>query len=201
MSKQTIDLGIQTGDGKGDGIKTGGKKINDNFDELYLESIWAFFVDGTYLDLASGFVIAQDTRTKLENDATSLLSADNQGGGIINGLWNPTFDAVNPLKSGDAYDIRVNFMVETGSAASGLFVNLDLDVGSPSGIIWEETKPMLKGANTMTAFSFAIHIFANPPFFSNDYSNGEGGVFFITANTNITIYDIRVFIIRTHLAF
>ncbi|MBV1929870.1 MAG: hypothetical protein KUG81_10225 [Gammaproteobacteria bacterium] len=35
MAKQTIDLGTTPNDGTGDDLRTGGDKINDNFDELY----------------------------------------------------------------------------------------------------------------------------------------------------------------------
>ena len=35
MAKQTINLGTSANDGTGDGIRTGGDKINDNFTELY----------------------------------------------------------------------------------------------------------------------------------------------------------------------
>lgn len=35
MAKQTINIGSSANDGTGDDLRTGGQKINDNFDELY----------------------------------------------------------------------------------------------------------------------------------------------------------------------
>lgn len=35
MAKQTLSLGQQANDGSGDGLRTGGDKINDNFNEVY----------------------------------------------------------------------------------------------------------------------------------------------------------------------
>ncbi len=37
MAQQTVALGSAPNDGLGDGIRTGGDKINDNFDELYAQ--------------------------------------------------------------------------------------------------------------------------------------------------------------------
>lgn len=35
MAKQTVNIGQNANDGSGDGLRTGGDKINDNFDEIY----------------------------------------------------------------------------------------------------------------------------------------------------------------------
>ena len=35
MAKQTIGIGTTAGDGTGDGLRTAGGKINDNFTEVY----------------------------------------------------------------------------------------------------------------------------------------------------------------------
>jgi len=39
MAKQTINLGAAPNDGTGDSLRSGGDKINDNFDELYLDNV------------------------------------------------------------------------------------------------------------------------------------------------------------------
>ena len=35
MTKQTLDIGTNANDGTGDTLRSGGEKINDNFNELY----------------------------------------------------------------------------------------------------------------------------------------------------------------------
>ena len=35
MAKQTLDIGTNANDGTGDTLRSGGEKINDNFNELY----------------------------------------------------------------------------------------------------------------------------------------------------------------------
>ena len=35
MAKQTINIGTVANDGTGDSVRTGGDKINDNFNEIY----------------------------------------------------------------------------------------------------------------------------------------------------------------------
>jgi len=171
-------------------------------EEVKKKTGWAFFVDGTYLTEPTGLNITADTRTIVENDGTSGLTNTTEINDLGLTIWNPTFNAINPKKSGDAYIVRVTFKAQTSSGASNNYVNLDLDIGTggigTGPIIWAESKPMLKGASTTTPFSFTIPIFALPPFYSESYTSGEGGIFHITSNVNITIWDIRVFINRTY---
>lgn len=163
---------------------------------------WAFFVDGTYLTEPTGLDISADTRTILENDGTSGLTHTEEINDMGSTIWNPTFNAINPKKNGDAYILRVTFKAQTASGASNNYVNLDLDIGSggigTGPVIWAESKPMLKGSSTTTPFSFTIPVFALPPFYSASYTSGEGGVFYITSNVDITIWDIRIYINRTY---
>ena len=163
---------------------------------------WAFFADGTYITEPTGLNILGNTRTVLENDGTSGLTNTSEINDLGATIWNPAFDAINPRKSGDAYTVRVTFKALTTSGAANNYVSLDLDIGSggigTGPVIWEESKPMLKGSSTITPFSFTIPIFALPPFYSASYTSGEGGIFHIMSNVDITIWDIRIFIIRIY---
>jgi hypothetical protein len=163
---------------------------------------WGFYVDGTYISEATGMNITKDIRTKLENDGTSTLTNLSEINDLGSNVWNTTHDAINPRHNGDAYDVRVTFKTITSAGGAANFVNLELDIGSggigTGPVIWQESKPMLKGASVITPFSFSIPVFALPPFFSTDYSSGQGGVFYVTSNVDITIWDIRIFIVRTY---
>lgn len=163
---------------------------------------WAFFVDGTYTTQLTGFNVTADTRTIFKNDGTSGLTNLSEINDLGTTIWNTAFNAINPKKSGDAYDVRVTFKVQTSAGGQSNYVNLDLDIGaggiSTGPVIWSESRPMLKGASTPTAVSFSIPIFALPPFYSASYTAGEGGIFHITSNVDITIWDIRIFIVRTY---
>jgi hypothetical protein len=163
---------------------------------------WGFFVDGTYISEATGLDITKDIRTKLENDASSSLTNITEINDIGLNIWNNTHDAINPKHIGDGYDIRVTFKSITSAGGTGNYVNLELDIGAggigTGPVIWQESKPMLKGASVITPFSFSIPVFALPPFYSTDYSSGQGGIFYITSNVDISIWDIRIFIVRTY---
>ena len=67
MAKQTVGLGSSANDGNGDTLRTGGTKINANFNEIYAE-----FGDGTNLSNAntSGDILVADG-TKFVNRTTS----------------------------------------------------------------------------------------------------------------------------------
>ena len=60
MAKQTVGLGSSANDGNGDTLRTGGTKINANFDEIYAE-----FGTGTALSSAntqSDILVADGTK-------------------------------------------------------------------------------------------------------------------------------------------
>ena len=67
MAKQTVGLGSSANDGTGDTLRSGGTKINANFNEIYAE-----FGDGTDLSNAdtSGDILVADG-TKFANVTTS----------------------------------------------------------------------------------------------------------------------------------
>ena len=74
MAKQTLDLGTIADDGTGDPIRSGGSKINSNFDELYAADLiniksvplaTHFLVTNLYVNATTGSLVVEydDTPT------------------------------------------------------------------------------------------------------------------------------------------
>lgn len=72
MAKQAINLGTTPNDGTGDSIRSGGDKINDNFNEVY-----TLFGNGTTLAISGDATVSAGALT-IANDAvdTDQIAAD-----------------------------------------------------------------------------------------------------------------------------
>lgn len=75
MAKQSIGIGTSADDGTGDSLRTGGDKINDNFDELYTK-------------LGDGSTLTADTVTL--NSATQTLASKTLTAPTLTGAVNVT---------------------------------------------------------------------------------------------------------------
>lgn len=156
------------------------------------DSGWGFWVDGTYLAQAtSPFSVSADTRTLLPNDGTSGLTNTGYTGNMKSDLWDTTNDCLKPVL-GKSYDCRLTYKVQTASGASGNYVQLELDIGAggigTGPVIWSQTQPLLKGANTANSMSYAVTVFALAPFPTT------GGTFYVTSNVAVDIWDIRMLV-------
>ena len=71
MEKQTIGIGSTANDGNGDPIRTGGDKINDNFNELYA------FLGGNTLPSTLKIDFRTSANTGQAGDGVGLITHDN----------------------------------------------------------------------------------------------------------------------------
>lgn len=80
MAKQTLDIGTNANDGTGDTLRSGGEKINDNFNELYStlggNSIAANGINAAYATQTI------NTASATVNDSDTLIIF-NKGSGTI----------------------------------------------------------------------------------------------------------------------
>lgn len=80
MAKQTLDIGTNANDGTGDTLRSGGEKINDNFNELYStlggNSIATNGINASYATQTI------DTASEAVNDSDTLIIF-NKGSGTI----------------------------------------------------------------------------------------------------------------------
>lgn len=190
MARQTINIGTVANDGTGDGIRTGGDKINDNFAELYDVLGWGYYQDA---ETSPATQTINTTPSKLQIDGASASSDSNYLPREIRGtaeLWDTTNDKITPIKIGDGYDIRVSIEI-TGKTGSPNEITLQLDIGggaSPTIVISEISQSVAKTAPFI--LSFALPIFSLATFLSN------GGQIFLSTDTGTVTVASRNILIK-----
>jgi len=80
MAKQTLDIGTNANDGTGDTLRSGGQKINDNFNELY-STLGGDFISANGIN-ASYATQTINTASATVNDSDTLIIF-NKGSGTI----------------------------------------------------------------------------------------------------------------------
>ncbi len=145
---------------------------------------WVQFQDGTYTDV-SPLAIASGTRTLLPNDAANVLDLVNVNGGAS--WWNSGTSTFEPDNSGDTYDFRLQFTVD--SAVNNRNLQIELDIGGSQGVIWDKTIRLARGAGVNTRVTETMQIYTLVTFVAN------GGQIFITCDGDIDLFDI-VFVIE-----
>jgi len=128
MAKQTVGLGSSANDGTGDTLRSGGTKINANFNEIYAE-----FGDGTDLSNAntSGDILVADG-TKFVNRTTS---------GDIN------------ITNTGAINLRGNELSVGAGSAPGTTTNKLYNVGGT--LYWNGNTVGVSGGGNMSSFTLA----------------------------------------------
>lgn len=88
----------------------------------------------------------------------------------------PYFDVVTnkhqPVSSFDTYHVRVTFFVEN-YAGTDPFLLFELDIGGTVGVIFSETKPLIKGG-AQQGVTFSFPVFTGSTYLAN------GGEFYVT---------------------
>lgn len=152
---------------------------------------WAFYVDGTRVDLASAQSFTADARAKLLCDGSSGLSQTNQIKRMA-GIFDTLTSTVKPTLN-HSYDLRISFKAQTAVGGTGNYLVLDLDIGLGGGgpVVLADTRPLIKGSGVEHNYVFSWPIFASPPFPTN------GGGIFLESNVNLSVWDVRFFIVNT----
>ncbi len=126
MAKQTVGLGSSANDGNGDTLRTGGTKINANFDEIYAE-----FGNGTALSSA--------------NTQSDILVADGT-------KWaNVTTSGDINISNTGAINLRGNSLTVGVGSAPGTTTNKLYNVGGT--LYWNGTAVGVAGGSAISAFN------------------------------------------------
>lgn len=193
---RTIDYILSTifPDGQGSGAITE-RDLRETVASIisHLEGGWVFYVDEARRLEVNAVAITGGTRTKILIDGAAAgtnLSQINLMGSTI---WDVATSLMMP-KLNCAYDIRLTFQVKTATPGTGNFIDIDLDIDSGGGgiTIYDEIKLLAKGANQDHNLSVSLPLFTAAPFPTN------GGAFFLTPNVNITLWDVRILIIKVY---
>lgn len=151
---------------------------------------WAIYNDSLYTS-ASPLVINQGVRTKITNNATTVINTQLPEG--VTSWWNSTTNKLTPSLDGDSYLVNLRFTAQS-SSTSGL-ADVELDVGGALGVIDGTTVSLRKGAGNSQRVSIKFDLYSSATFIAN------GGEFFLNSlDGNTSIYDIRLKITRVHKA-
>ena len=196
MARQAINIGAVANDGTGDGIRTGGDKINDNFEELYSILGWGYYQDAESSPATQSF---NTTPSQLQVDGAGANSDSNYLPREIRGsseLWDTTNDLITPVNVGDAYDLRLDLEI-TGETGNPNEIIIVLDIGATpdgtggAGSILIVERYISAGKGTPYNVSVGFPIFCLSTFVSN------GGSIWISTDTgSITVAGRAIFIKR-----
>lgn len=146
---------------------------------------WVNIADAAHTEV-SPQSITSGNRTLLTLDALGATTNYDYRDGIPTDVWSG--DKFHAQASGETYMLRLTMIVDPATGASGNYLDLEVDIGSPIGQIYQTVTPLLKGA--ASRFSFAIPIFALNTFLAN------GAEFYVTSNVNCDIWGKALFIQR-----
>lgn len=151
---------------------------------------WAYYSDTAHTS-ASPQSITAGTRTLFTVDGLGATTVTDYLATVPSDVWE-NGNILNPSEVGERYLVRVDVMIIPTTVTQNEYVTLQLDIGSGSQInIVEKRLPMQKGAGSAHAFSETITIFCLDTFKAN------GGKFYLTPTTDVTVFDRAISIERT----
>ena len=158
--------------------------------DLDLYTGWERIVGNDYT-FGSPLVILQgDTATLSINGNSSLIRTHLPAG--VDSLWNRATNKIMPVKTGDSYELRIDFKAET-SVPSGGYAQVMLDIGGSVGNVLNHLIIFPKGANTPHTFSITSSIYTLDTFLLN---GGQIKVYSESGDTDI--YDVAILITKIH---
>lgn len=151
---------------------------------------WATYQDNTYT-FGSPLAITASTRTKLTIDgagsgSTSTYRADGDAE-----YWNTGTNKITPEVIGDAFNVRLSFIAAT-AVALPVYFDVELDVGGASGTIVADTRSLTVSGSAANPIVFSWPVYALSDFVTN------GGELYLTASADIEIYNLELFIAKSH---
>lgn len=149
---------------------------------------WNFVLDGTYTSVSRRTILA-GIRTKVTIDGV----LENIGHPTADVFWNTVTNKVVPSALNDFGLLRVAVQGNSPVAATNNFL-LELDVGGTAGVIFAETKSLVKGAGVDQAFNFTIPLFAGSDFIAN------GGELYITPEADAEFWEFGVTSVKLYSA-
>lgn len=148
---------------------------------------WASYEDAQYTSL-SPLAVTSGVRTKLTIDALKATTETSYRPKASQ-LWNTGTNKITPYTVGDCYQLRLRFKAKPSTIDK--IITLELDVGGALGVILSHTQRFTKGTAEQDMV-LDVSTYALSTFVSN------GGSIYITTTTDADVYDIGLFITRTH---
>lgn len=133
--------------------------------------------------------ISSATRTQITNNAGASQTDQSR----LPGLWNTTLNAFQIDDLNAAYTLRMTAIVKT-SATPGTPYTVDFELESGNGptIIAAQTV-IIKGGNHVN------HLTLSAPFYMGSFVNDYDLKVYVTADQNITIYNVGFVLVRHYV--
>lgn len=148
---------------------------------------WVSITDTTKTSGTPLSLIA-NTRTLLSLNADSVIEPHAPTGTTASDFYNNTSKKLFGATEGDSYDLRITFTADPATTNTNLF--WELDIGGSQGVIFEDSKPLLKGS----AAERYVQII---PYFTLGTFQANGGDLYLEATSDTDIYDISALLVRT----
>lgn len=133
--------------------------------------------------------ISSGVRTQITNNAGASQTDTSR----LGALWNTTLNAfvINDLNA--AYSMRMTCVLKT-SASTGTPHTVDFELETSNGptIIAAQTQ-VIKGGNHLNRMSLAM------PFYVGSFINNTQLKIYVTADQNISLYDIGFVVVRNYV--
>lgn len=151
---------------------------------------WAQYSDTAYTS-AVPLAVAAGVRTKVTINGLGTQTNTSGLPAGVSDFWNTSTNKITPAGVNDAYGVRFSFKQKLQSTSASRYTDIELDIGSPTGVVYSNTELFIKDTSEMSVtVSFPIH--ADSTFVTN------GGEFYITPSFAAHYYDFQVSIFRIH---
>lgn len=149
---------------------------------------WNDISDGLYT-VGSPRSISASTRTLITNNGAAAQTDTTR----LGTLWNTTTNALQINDLNASYMLRINAVVKTTATAGTPYI-IDIEVESSNGptVISARTQ-VIKGGSYANNLSIVI------PFYMGSFINNHDLKLYITADQNITMYNVGFMLQRTYL--
>jgi len=192
MAIESINLGTAPNDGTGDDLRSGGNKVNKNFEEVLTFTGGAQYIDDFYKE-SNPLIIQEGSRVKLTCDNDTVIDG-NVPPEFSDTMWNPNTNKLVAVNDKDRFITEIRFKAKN-SVLSGFF-DIEIDIGGTQNVISKQSEVFTKSANNEQSFKTVFVYFTGATFIEN------GGDIFITAlNGDMSIYDIKILPTRIHKGY
>ncbi len=148
---------------------------------------WLWLTDSVHTSDSKQAVTA-DTKTRITIDGEGAATDTRFRDGLPISVW--AGDTLTPQAVGETYLLRLQMIVSPTASSTGEYFRLHLDISGDLGVVWEATRPLLKGQGNEDFISAAIPIFCLETFFAN------GGEFYFTPSVGVNLWDKAIMIQR-----
>lgn len=149
---------------------------------------WAQYTDTKYTS-ASPLVIASGTRSKLVNNANTILKTQLPIG--VTDFFNKATNKLVGVNVNDVFQIDIRFKAKT--SVTNDYFDISIDIGGALNEITEDSRVFTKGANVEQTFNIHLGYFTGATFLANG-----GDIFIQTHNGDLSFYGINYLITRVH---